>query len=151
MKLTALPCLCADVFDGTEEIRTGGEAMNFAVHAAKFHGIDVALVGGHIVDAVTHENHIALIRVSKAADDPQGGGFTAAGLTYNTNRFSTGNVKGYAVNSSYDTYIGEKICMEIIELNYVVGIVHLCQIFLFRNILAVALFLYLPCNAPILS
>lgn len=45
MKLTALPCLCADVFDGTEEIRTGGEAMNFAVHAAKFRGIDVALVG----------------------------------------------------------------------------------------------------------
>lgn len=45
MKLTALPCLCADVFEETGEIRTGGEAMNFAVHASKFDGIDVRLVG----------------------------------------------------------------------------------------------------------
>ncbi len=45
MKLTALPCLCADVFDGTEEIRPGGEALNFAAHASKFDGIDVSLIG----------------------------------------------------------------------------------------------------------
>lgn len=45
MKLTALPCLCADVFDETGEIRTGGEAMNFAVHASKFDEIDVSLIG----------------------------------------------------------------------------------------------------------
>ncbi|MGN0669530.1 MAG: carbohydrate kinase family protein [Oscillospiraceae bacterium] len=45
MRLTALPCLCADVFDESGEIRTGGEAMNFAVHAAKFEEIEVALIG----------------------------------------------------------------------------------------------------------
>lgn len=45
MKLTALPCLCADVFDGTEEIRPGGEELNFAVHAATFDQMDVTLMG----------------------------------------------------------------------------------------------------------
>lgn len=45
IKLTALPCLCVDVFDGTEEIRPGGEALNFAVHAAGFEEIDVTLLG----------------------------------------------------------------------------------------------------------
>lgn len=45
IKLVALPCLCADVFDGTEEIRPGGEALNFAVHAAEFEGVDVSLFG----------------------------------------------------------------------------------------------------------
>ncbi|MGN0367679.1 MAG: PfkB family carbohydrate kinase, partial [Wujia sp.] len=45
IKLVALPCLCADVFDGTEEIRPGGEALNFAVHAAEFDEMDVSLFG----------------------------------------------------------------------------------------------------------
>ena len=36
MNLVALPCLCVDVFDGTDELRAGGEALNFAVHASKF-------------------------------------------------------------------------------------------------------------------
>lgn len=45
MKLTALPCLCADVFDGTDVIRPGGEALNFAAHACTFAGVDVTLLG----------------------------------------------------------------------------------------------------------
>lgn len=45
LKLVALPCLCADVFDGTNEIRPGGEALNFAVHASKFEAVDVSLFG----------------------------------------------------------------------------------------------------------
>mgnify|MGYP001073172064 CR=1 FL=1 len=35
IKLTALPCICADVFDGTDIIRPGGEALNFAAHASR--------------------------------------------------------------------------------------------------------------------
>ena len=35
INLVALPCLCVDVFDGTDELRAGGEALNFAVHASK--------------------------------------------------------------------------------------------------------------------
>lgn len=45
IKLAALPCICADVFDGTDIIRPGGEALNFAAHASKFNGIDVTLLG----------------------------------------------------------------------------------------------------------
>lgn len=44
-KLIALPCICADVFDGTDIIRPGGEALNFAAHASKFDDIDVTLLG----------------------------------------------------------------------------------------------------------
>lgn len=45
IKLTALPCLCADVFYGTDTIRPGGEALNFAAHASRFRDIDVTLLG----------------------------------------------------------------------------------------------------------
>ena len=45
IKLTALPCICADVFDGTDIIRPGGEALNFAAHASLFKDIDVTLIG----------------------------------------------------------------------------------------------------------
>lgn len=45
IRLTALPCLCADVFYGTDTIRPGGEALNFAAHASRFRDIDVTLLG----------------------------------------------------------------------------------------------------------
>ena len=41
IKLVALPCLCVDVFDGTNEMRPGGEALNFAAHASGFGEMDV--------------------------------------------------------------------------------------------------------------
>ena len=45
IKLTALPCICADVFYGTDIIRPGGEALNFAAHASHFKNVDVMLLG----------------------------------------------------------------------------------------------------------
>lgn len=45
IKLVALPCICADVFDGTDIVRPGGEALNFAAHASHFTGVDVTLMG----------------------------------------------------------------------------------------------------------
>ena len=45
IKLTALPCICADVFYGTDMIRPGGEALNFAAHASYFKNVDVTLLG----------------------------------------------------------------------------------------------------------
>ena len=44
MNLVALPCLCVDVFDGTDELRAGGEALNFAVHASKFEEFNVSIL-----------------------------------------------------------------------------------------------------------
>lgn len=43
--LVALPCLCVDIFDGTDIIRPGGEALNFAAHAAEFEDVNVTLLG----------------------------------------------------------------------------------------------------------
>ena len=43
--LVALPCLCVDVFDGTNEMYAGGEALNFAAHASRFKEINVSLIG----------------------------------------------------------------------------------------------------------
>ena len=45
MNLVALPCLCVDVFDGTDELYAGGEALNFAVHASKFEEFNVSILG----------------------------------------------------------------------------------------------------------
>lgn len=45
MNITALPCLCVDVFVGTDEIKPGGEELNFAVHAARFEDMKVTLLG----------------------------------------------------------------------------------------------------------
>ena len=45
INLVALPCLCVDVFDGTNEMRAGGEALNFAAHASRFKEINVSLLG----------------------------------------------------------------------------------------------------------
>ena len=45
IKLVALPCLCVDVFDGTNEMRPGGEALNFAAHASGFDEMEVTLLG----------------------------------------------------------------------------------------------------------
>lgn len=45
IKLIALPCICVDVFDGTDELRPGGEALNFAAHASDFDEVEVMLLG----------------------------------------------------------------------------------------------------------
>ncbi len=64
INLAALPCICADVFDGTDIIRPGGEALNFAAHAAEFADVDVTLLGivgrdkyaDFIMDFLSHLN-----------------------------------------------------------------------------------------------
>lgn len=45
MKLTTMSTLCVDVFDDSNEIRPGGEALNFAVHAEKYDNISVSIIG----------------------------------------------------------------------------------------------------------
>lgn len=45
ISVVALPCLCVDVFEGTDEMRPGGEALNFAAHAGEFEDVQVTLLG----------------------------------------------------------------------------------------------------------
>ena len=57
INLVALPCLCVDVFDGTNEMRAGGEALNFAAHASRFEEINVILIGAVGQDALTKSSN----------------------------------------------------------------------------------------------
>lgn len=44
-KITSLTCLCADIFDGTGEIRPGGEALNFAAAACRYPHVSMSVIG----------------------------------------------------------------------------------------------------------
>lgn len=50
IKLIALPCMCVDVFVETNELRPGGEALNFSAHASTFDFVDVYLMGAVGID-----------------------------------------------------------------------------------------------------
>lgn len=81
IKLVALPCLCADVFYGTDIIRPGGEALNFAAHASRFPHMDVTLLGvvgkdsyaQAIMEAITplaiHREHIRVDETQPTANN----------------------------------------------------------------------------------
>lgn len=43
--ITAMSTICADVFDNTEEIRLGGEALNFAMAISGYPHIEISLMG----------------------------------------------------------------------------------------------------------
>jgi fructoselysine 6-kinase len=46
IKMTAMSTICADVFAGTNEIRLGGEALNFAMQSCKFPHIKMSIIAG---------------------------------------------------------------------------------------------------------
>ena len=50
--------------------------------------IDLPLVGRHIVDPDTIEQHITACGLEKSGDDPQRGGFSAAGGTQQRQEFA---------------------------------------------------------------
>ena len=86
INIVALPCLCVDVFDGTNEMHAGGEALNFAAHASRFEEINVSLIGAVgqdsyadcIMNAITDKKiDVSHIRVEK-------GKVTANNRTYLT-------------------------------------------------------------------
>lgn len=45
INVTAMTCLCADIFDGTDIIRPGGEALNFAAAASVYPHLNLSLIG----------------------------------------------------------------------------------------------------------
>lgn len=86
INLVALPCLCVDIFDGTNEMYAGGEALNFAVHASRFQEVHVSLIGAVgqdsyadcIMDSISDKRiDVSHIRVEK-------GKVTANNRTYLT-------------------------------------------------------------------
>lgn len=51
-KIVAMSTICADVFDGTGEVRLGGEALNFAMTISKYPHINISLMGAVGDDAI---------------------------------------------------------------------------------------------------
>lgn len=45
MNITAMTCMCVDVFDDTGEVRPGGEALNFAAVASEYDNVSVDILG----------------------------------------------------------------------------------------------------------
>lgn len=88
IRLVALPCLCVDVFDGTDEIRAGGEALNFAAHASRFENIKVFLMGAvgkdHYADCIM--SAIARKKIDTSYVRVENDKVTANNITYLTDK-----------------------------------------------------------------
>lgn len=88
VKVTAMTCICADVFWGTDEIRPGGEALNFAAAACRYPQFSLSLIGAVGNDDAGKE----IIRsVSRKPIDISNvhiidGGVTASNMTYLTEK-----------------------------------------------------------------
>ena len=63
------------------------------------HGVNIALMGRHIVDALAHEYNVALVGLLKAAYKAQSGGLSAAGRTKEGDKLVIINIKGDIVQN----------------------------------------------------
>lgn len=116
LKLVALPCICADVFDGTDIIRPGGEALNFAAHASQFNDIDVTLLGivGRDKYAEAVMNSIACLNIDKSYIRTDERFPTANNRTY-----LTADGDRYYKEDSWDGRILDNIIMNDTEINII--------------------------------
>ena len=116
IKLVALPCLCVDVFDGTNEMRAGGEALNFAAHASRFDEIKVSLLGAVgqdsyadcIMDSISNKNiDVSHVRIEKDK------------VTANNRTYLTQNGDRYYKEDSWTGDIVDKMILNRDELEFV--------------------------------
>ena len=77
-------------------------------------------------------------------------GFSTTGLTYDTDRLALRHIKRYTIDRLDRSDVREEISLNVVELNAVLRILHLCHIFLLRNMLSVSFFLDLLRNLAVL-
>lgn len=65
--IVAMSTICADVFEGTGEIRLGGEALNFAMNISDYPHIKVSLMGA-VGDDFVGQSAVRCIQAKKAID-----------------------------------------------------------------------------------
>lgn len=116
IRLVALPCLCVDIFDGTDEIRPGGEALNFAAHASAFDGLEVILLGAVGADPYADciRESIADKRINTSHIRIEQGMRTANNRTY-----LTAEGDRYYKEDSWDGDIVDKMLLNQEELNII--------------------------------
>ena len=116
MNLVALPCLCVDVFDGTDELRAGGEALNFAVHASKFEEFNVSILGAvgqdfyakFIMDSISDKRiDVSHVRVEKDK------------VTANNRTYLTADGDRYYKDDSWTGDIVDKMILNQDELDFI--------------------------------
>ena len=117
INLVALPCLCVDVFDGTDELRAGGEALNFAVHASKFEEFNVSILGAvgqdsyakFIMDSVSDKRiDVSHVRVEEDK------------VTANNRTYLTADGDRYYKDDSWTGYLRELVTNDGPEFSYTV-------------------------------
>lgn len=116
INLVALPCLCVDVFDGTNEMRAGGEALNFAAHASRFEEVNVCLLGavGQDVYADCIMASIANKRIDKSHIRIDKNQVTANNYTY-----LTAEGDRYYKDDSWTGDIVDKMVLTQDELDFI--------------------------------
>ena len=116
INLVALPCLCVDVFDGTDELRAGGEALNFAVHASKFEEFNVSILGAvgqdsyakFIMDSISDKRiDVSHVRVEEDK------------VTANNRTYLTADGDRYYKDDSWTGDIVDKMILNQDELNFI--------------------------------
>ena len=116
INLVALPCLCVDVFDGTDELRAGGEALNFAVHASKFEELNVSILGAvgqdfyakFIMDSISDKRiDVSHVRVEKDK------------VTANNRTYLTADGDRYYKDDSWTGDIVDKMILNQDELDFI--------------------------------
>ena len=116
INLVALPCLCVDVFDGTDELYAGGEALNFAAHASKFEEFNVSILGAvgqdsyakFIMDSISDKRiDISHVRVEKDK------------VTANNRTYLTAGGDRYYKDDSWTGDIVDKMILDHDELEFI--------------------------------
>ena len=116
INLVALPCLCVDVFDGTDELRAGGEALNFAVHASKFKEFNVSILGAvgqdsyakFIMDSISDKRiDVSHVRVEEDK------------VTANNRTYLTADGDRYYKDDSWTGDIVDKMILNHDELEFI--------------------------------
>jgi len=112
--IVAMSTICADVFEGTGEIRLGGEALNFAMNISDYSHIKVSLMGA-IGDDYIGQTAAKCIQAKKAIDmscvHVICGGKTATNKVY---RDKTGN--RYFKEDSWDGGVYQDFKMSTVDL-----------------------------------
>ena len=116
INLVALPCLCVDVFDGTDELYAGGEALNFAAHASKFEEFNVSILGAvgqdsyakFIMDSISDKRiDVSHVRVEKDK------------VTANNRTYLTAGGDRYYKDDSWTGDIVDKMILNHDELEFI--------------------------------
>ncbi len=114
MKIVSVGCVCADVFEELNEIRPGGESLNFCGNVCGFPGVECSLVG------VTGDDDYAAAIRERISGLPINAEYlrTAHGATANNRIYHTAEGDRYFLGSSWNGGVFDSFTLDKRELDY---------------------------------